>query len=129
MFTNAGNLGCQEILHVVGPQWKGGSGKEKDLLQTAVFNILTMVSERKYLSVMIPAISCGVFGYPNDRATYDIVEAIEKYLLHVSISKHVEPPHDKAYKVSYVTSDSCTPDKNFYCVYACKIILSHLWKR
>ena len=116
VFTNAGNLTCREILHVVGPVWKDGQSEERNILQTAVWKVLAMVTDRKYLSVMIPAISCGVLGFPNDKATEHIVQAIYNFVSNVSLccifilkdSMHDFrgglPPPDLLYRISTIRS-------------------------
>ena len=89
MFTNAGNLKCREILHVVGPVWKDGKDNEKNILQSAIIGALNMVNKKRYLSVMIPAIGCGDFGYPNDLAADHIVEAVDMFVSKVRLQYRI----------------------------------------
>ena len=75
VITTAGRLHCKAIIHAVGPMM--GEGKEDEKLGNAIWNSLTLASEKKFSSISIPAISSGIFGFPKDRcATILIRESI-----------------------------------------------------
>ena len=61
-------LPARFIIHTVGPVWEGGTEGEGELLAACYRNVLAIARERALKSLAFPAISCGVFGYPPDRA-------------------------------------------------------------
>ncbi|XP_025094887.1 poly [ADP-ribose] polymerase 14-like isoform X2 [Pomacea canaliculata] len=81
LVSGPGKLPCKRIIHAIGPVYKGGKCGEKERLQTAVQNCLKTASDYGYTSIALPAISSGIFGYPVDKATRDIVEAIRFFFL------------------------------------------------
>ena len=52
------------MIHAVGPIWSGGRAGEEALLRSAYRSALTLAEEPGARSVTLPAISCGVYGYP-----------------------------------------------------------------
>ncbi|XP_070211847.1 protein mono-ADP-ribosyltransferase PARP14-like [Littorina saxatilis] len=80
MVTGAGTLPCSHIIHAVGPIWSGGTKGEEEALIRTVKSILKEAEKMKLASVAIPAISCGIFRYPVDRATSTIMKTIAQFL-------------------------------------------------
>lgn len=76
-YTSAGALPFQYIIHAVGPIW--GSGDEEAKLRAAVLGSLKKADELKLSAVALPAISCGVFGYPLQEAAGVILKAVRDY--------------------------------------------------
>ena len=68
VITTAGKLAAKHIIHTVGPVYSGGNKGEAVLLQNAYRNSLQLAQENKLQSISFPAISCGVYGYPQDEA-------------------------------------------------------------
>jgi O-acetyl-ADP-ribose deacetylase (regulator of RNase III) len=68
VITTAGKLAAKYVIHTVGPVYHGGSKGEADLLQNAYKNSLNLAQEKRLQSISFPAISCGVYGYPQDEA-------------------------------------------------------------
>ena len=67
--TGAYNLPCKYVIHTVGPVWHGGTGGEEDLLRACYRNCLSIAGQKDdIITIAFPAISCGVYGYPIDRA-------------------------------------------------------------
>ncbi|XP_029633876.1 protein mono-ADP-ribosyltransferase PARP15 isoform X5 [Octopus sinensis] len=85
--TKAGKLKCKTIIHAVGPVWNNGWNQEMDYLSRAVQNCLTVLEEKSYTSIAIPAISTGIFGIPIEEGTKCTVTAIKEYLDTYSNSK------------------------------------------
>ncbi|QSR88141.1 O-acetyl-ADP-ribose deacetylase [Methylacidiphilum caldifontis] len=56
------------IIHAVGPVWKGGQAKEKELLASCYNQALLRAIEVDAHSVAFPAISTGVYGFPPEKA-------------------------------------------------------------
>lgn len=65
----AGDLPARHVIHAVGPRWNGGRAGEPELLASAYRSALELASRHHCHSVALPAISCGVYGYPIDLAS------------------------------------------------------------
>lgn len=76
-WTSGGLLPAKYVIHAVGPVW--GDGDEDNKLAQAVTGSLRVADELKCLSIALPAISTGIFGFPKDRAAAIIYFVIEKY--------------------------------------------------
>ncbi|PMQ02431.1 MAG: macrodomain protein [Dictyoglomus sp. NZ13-RE01] len=76
--TSAGNLKAKYVIHTVGPRW--GEGDEYKKLQKAVQSTLKLAVEKDIKTISIPAISCGIFGFPPDLGTKIIVETIVNFI-------------------------------------------------
>jgi putative ATPase len=76
-WTSGGTLPAKYIIHAVGPVW--GDGDEDKKLADAVTGSLRVADELKLLSIAMPAISTGIFGFPKERAAGIIFSVIEKY--------------------------------------------------
>jgi O-acetyl-ADP-ribose deacetylase (regulator of RNase III) len=66
--TGAGRLPARYVLHAVGPVWQGGRHGEEQLLASAYGACLVKATELDLRSIVFPAISTGVYGYPLDQA-------------------------------------------------------------
>jgi O-acetyl-ADP-ribose deacetylase (regulator of RNase III) len=66
--TDAFDLPCQKVIHTVGPIYGRHGGKEPALLAAAHRNAIALAAELGLKTVAFPAISCGIYGYPLDRA-------------------------------------------------------------
>ncbi len=65
--TEAGNLPARYVIHAVGPRY-GIDEPPDELLASAYRNTYRLALEHDCRSVAVPAISCGIFGYPLDQA-------------------------------------------------------------
>jgi O-acetyl-ADP-ribose deacetylase (regulator of RNase III) len=72
--TTAGRLSCRYVIHAVGPKW--GEGEEDEKLQRAVYGALALADRKELMSIALPAISTGIFGFPKLRAARLILDAI-----------------------------------------------------
>jgi len=75
--TPGGRLKARYAIHAVGPRW--GEGEEERKLKSAVSNSLKRADELGLLSVALPAISTGIFGYPLKAAARAILEAVRDH--------------------------------------------------
>jgi O-acetyl-ADP-ribose deacetylase (regulator of RNase III) len=78
--TNGYNLPAKYVIHTVGPVWSGSKGGEDELLESCYRSCFDIVEEYGIRSVSFPAISCGVYGYPLERAANIAVTAIRSFL-------------------------------------------------
>lgn len=76
MFQN----GVRFIIHAVGPVWHGGHKNEAELLKSAYITSLNEAMLVGAKTVALPAISCGVYGYPLDKATKIAYEAVREFI-------------------------------------------------
>jgi O-acetyl-ADP-ribose deacetylase (regulator of RNase III) len=68
------------VIHAVGPIWRGGGAGEADLLASAYRTSLDLAAAEGARSVSLPAISCGVYGYPLDAAATVALTAVRDWL-------------------------------------------------
>jgi O-acetyl-ADP-ribose deacetylase len=61
-------LPAKWVIHTVGPVWHGGGYGEANVLSNCYRNCLELAVEHDVRSIAFPAISCGVFCYPPERA-------------------------------------------------------------
>ena len=67
VITGSGRLaqrGVKWVVHAVGPVWFGGRRHEEERLRSAYLAALRLADEAGAASVALPAISCGIYGYP-----------------------------------------------------------------
>jgi O-acetyl-ADP-ribose deacetylase (regulator of RNase III) len=64
VLTGAGRLPARSVIHAVGPVWRGGGHDEERLLASAYRSALVLATQSGAASVTLPAISCGIYGYP-----------------------------------------------------------------
>ncbi|OPL18513.1 MAG: RNase III inhibitor [Candidatus Aegiribacteria sp. MLS_C] len=68
VITPAFSLPCEFVIHTVGPIWRGGYSSEEELLARCYSSSLALAVEKGVTSIAFPAISCGAYGFPADRA-------------------------------------------------------------
>lgn len=75
------NLPAKYIFHAVGPVWQGGDQGEEELLASCYRNSLRLACQHRASTLAFPAISCGVYGYPVEKAVACALAAVVKHLL------------------------------------------------
>jgi O-acetyl-ADP-ribose deacetylase (regulator of RNase III) len=78
--TVAGILPARWVIHAVGPVWHGGDWGEAELLESAYRSAMALADEVGARSIALPAISCGVYGYPIEAAATVALGAVEATL-------------------------------------------------
>lgn len=66
--TRGYRLPARFVIHAVGPVWRGGAHGEAELLAGCYRAALQLVRGHGLRTVAFAAISCGVYGYPPERA-------------------------------------------------------------
>jgi O-acetyl-ADP-ribose deacetylase (regulator of RNase III) len=74
------NLRAVHVIHTVGPIWRGGTAGEDDLLASCYRASLELARAHAVRSIAFPAISCGVYRFPRERASAIAVKAIRRHL-------------------------------------------------
>ena len=67
--TRGYRLPARWVIHTVGPVWRGGDADEDALLASCYRNSLRLAAGHDVRSIAFPAISCGIYSFPVDRAT------------------------------------------------------------
>ena len=86
--TRGYRLPAKHVIHTVGPVWNGGQRREPELLASCYRNSLALAHEHGLKTIAFPAISCGVYGYPLDKAVSIAVRTTFDFLAaHPAIEK------------------------------------------
>ena len=78
--TKGYRLPAKYVIHTVGPVWHGGGQGEADLLADAYRNSLQLALEHGVKTIAFPAISCGVYGFPPEKAIPIALKIIDEFL-------------------------------------------------
>lgn len=89
VITAAGEMPAQRVIHTVGPVWNGGDNHEDELLSAAYRNSLDLAAAHALNSIAFPAISTGVYGYPQERAARVALAAIATFLKRNTVPRYI----------------------------------------
>jgi len=78
--TKGYNLLSKQVIHTVGPIWRGGNNNEDNLLANCYKNSLQLAVENKIRTIALPAISTGVYSFPIERATKIAINSVKEFL-------------------------------------------------
>lgn len=73
-------LPARHVIHTVGPVWHGGGDGEPEQLASCYRQSMRLAAEHDVASIAFPAISCGVYGYPPERAAPVALAALREAL-------------------------------------------------
>lgn len=73
-------LKAASVIHTVGPVWRGGTHGEADLLASCYRKSLELADANGIRTLVFPAISTGIYGYPLSQATKIAVGTVKTYL-------------------------------------------------
>ncbi len=71
------DLPARHVIHTVGPVY-GGRPRDAELLASAFRASLALAVDHSLRSIALPAISCGVYGYPLDEAAAVSAEVVSE---------------------------------------------------
>jgi O-acetyl-ADP-ribose deacetylase (regulator of RNase III) len=77
-------LPAKHVIHTVGPIWHGGKANEDALLASCYRSSLALAAQHGLTSIAFPAISCGVYRFPPQRAAAIAVREIKQHLASVT---------------------------------------------
>jgi len=78
--TRGYNLKARHVIHAVGPVWHGGGQGEDRLLAGAYEASLELARRHGLSSIAFPAISRGIYGFPQGRAAEIAVVSVAGFL-------------------------------------------------
>ena len=77
--TGGHALPARHVIHTVGPVWHGGMQGEAQQLASCYRNCLLLADRHGLHSIAFPASSCGVYGYPPERAVAIAVDSVKAW--------------------------------------------------
>jgi O-acetyl-ADP-ribose deacetylase (regulator of RNase III) len=78
--TKGYRLPARLVIHTVGPVYRDGRHGEPELLAACHRNSLTLAVANGVRTIAFPAISCGIYGYPVERAARIAVGTVAAFL-------------------------------------------------
>ena len=66
--TKGYRLPAGHIIHTVGPIWRGGTSRERDLLASCYRSSMELAAANGLTTLAFPSISTGIYGYPIELA-------------------------------------------------------------
>lgn len=78
--TRGYGLPAKHVIHAVGPVWNDGRHNEENLLAQCYRSCFRLMEEHGLRSIAFPAISCGAYGFPIDRAAAIALDEIRDFL-------------------------------------------------
>jgi len=87
--TGGYKLSAKYVIHTVGPVWHGGTVGEPELLAACYVSSLAIATARQIKTIAFPAISCGVYGYPVEKAAGVAVKTVAAFLSRDDLLKKV----------------------------------------
>jgi len=72
------HLPAGHVIHTVGPVWDGGYNNEEQLLASCYQSCMQIAYGNSFQSIAFPAISCGVFRFPVQRASEIAIREVLK---------------------------------------------------
>jgi len=79
--TQGYGLRAQWVIHTVGPVWRGGKDRERELLASCYRNCLELAAQKGFRSIAFPSISTGVYGFPMELAADIAFSQMKAHLL------------------------------------------------
>ncbi len=79
VYTRAGKLPAQHVIHTVGPIWYGGVKNEEKLLKSCYIKALQVANKLGAKTVSFPNISTGVYRFPKEKAAQIALQSIKDY--------------------------------------------------
>jgi O-acetyl-ADP-ribose deacetylase len=78
--TRGYRLPAKQVIHVVGPVWRGGGRGEEALLARCYRRALEVACQNRVRTLAFPCISTGAYGYPAEAAAAIAVSTVRRIL-------------------------------------------------
>ncbi len=78
--TRGYRLSAAHVIHAVGPVWQGGSRGEDEDLASCYRVALDIADQHGVRSIAFPAISCGIYAFPVERAAGIVMRTLAEEL-------------------------------------------------
>lgn len=78
--TTGGQLKAKHVIHVICPMYTGGQHREAELLGNGINNALVKADEFGLVSIAIPSVATGLFGFPKEICADIIVKKTIEYI-------------------------------------------------
>jgi len=79
VYTTAGLLPAQYVIHTVGPVWNGGNKDECALLADCYRNSLLLADKLNAKTIAFPNISTGIYHFPKKEASLIALDTVKSY--------------------------------------------------
>jgi O-acetyl-ADP-ribose deacetylase (regulator of RNase III) len=87
--TKGYRLPARYVIHAVGPVWHGGGHGEERLLSSCYRTALQLAADHRITSIAFPAISCGAYRFPADRAAEIVFQTLAEELPKISALQRI----------------------------------------
>ena len=64
----------------MGPVWYGGNRNESELLKSCYKTALELAREYNIKTIAFPAVSCGVYGFPVEKACKIALDVVQEFI-------------------------------------------------
>lgn len=78
--TKGYKLPAKWVVHAVGPVWYGGTYNEEEKLASCYENSLKLAVKYGIKTIAFPAISCGVYGFPIEKAVKIAYGTVQNFI-------------------------------------------------
>jgi O-acetyl-ADP-ribose deacetylase (regulator of RNase III) len=89
VITRAGELPAKNVIHTVGPIWKGGDQNEADTLASCYRNSIQLALDNQLHRIAFPNISTGVYRFPKDQAAEIAIKTVQEFEDHPDLEEVV----------------------------------------
>ena len=76
--TGGYDLPASYVIHTVGPVWRGGDEHEQSLLASCYRECMKIARDSEIKTIAFPAVSCGVYGFPIQKASDIAIKEVLK---------------------------------------------------
>ena len=98
--TDGYNLPAKYIIHTVGTAWQGGNFDEETILRKCYRGIFRLALEHHILSLAIPLLTSGSYGFPKGIALRIALSEIESFMPENDIELYLVVFDEKSYFLS-----------------------------